>query len=572
MDNTTLPELTQVALEQPRWRTLHFAVLALVVAVWFGSLELRGLFAPDEGRYAEIPREMLAAGDWITPRLNDLKYFEKPPLQYWMTALSFRLFGEDEWTARLPAAMAGFFAMLLVGYTGYRLWGMRTGALAATVLLSSWGYFLAGQFLTLDMTLTGCLALSLCSFLLANTEQDVSRSKRWMLAAWTGMALAVMAKGLVGILLPGLTLLAYLALTRDPVLLKRLNPVAGGALFLLITLPWFVAVQIRNPEFFNFFFIREHFQRFLETEHHRPGAWWYYVPIMIVGLLPWTPALIKEAFDWYRERRIRASGFSPTLFCAVWAGTIVLFFSASQSKLPAYILPALPAVALVLAKRIQNRQQSLQWSAWGFAGLGIVTLVAVSMLPGFSKVQALGSDALDHIPWLYAAAGILIVAGVGAVWVLRGKKQFAAIALLVAGTVGSWNVVFGFLHALDANFSSERLIESLTGNRKPFRPELPFYSLAQFDPSVPFYLGRTVTLVDTRGELGSGIDAEPHKAIPTLDGFENVWRGIEGQAYAIMRPDTLIYLQQRRLPMIELRSDIRFVVVGRRAESYQQVH
>jgi 4-amino-4-deoxy-L-arabinose transferase-like glycosyltransferase len=132
---------------------LHVAVALFVVAAWFGSLELRGLFIPDEGRYAEIPREMLATGDWITPRLNDLKYFEKPPLEYWMTALSFREFGEDEWTARLPSAMLGFFAMLMVGYTGCRLWDARTGALAATTLGSSWGYFLAGQYLTLDMTL-----------------------------------------------------------------------------------------------------------------------------------------------------------------------------------------------------------------------------------------------------------------------------------------------------------------------------------------------------------------------------------------------------------------------------------
>ena len=568
IDETTLTEVAAISGKEtwlrPAWRLV---LLAFIAAFWFGSLELRGLFVPDEGRYAEIPREMVATGDWITPRLNDLKYFEKPPLQYWMTAVSFQLFGEDEWTARLPGAMAGFFAMLMIGYTGSRLWGMRTGALAATVLLGSWGYFLAGQYLTLDMTLTACLTLALCAFLLAQTEQERSRAKTWMLAAWTGAALAVLAKGLVGIVLPGIALLAYIAVTRETGLLKRLNVVAGGALFLLIALPWFVAVQILNPEFFHFFFIHEHFQRFLETQHHRPGAWWYYLPILIVGLLPWTPALVKECLDWYREPRPRASGFSPESFCAAWAGTIVLFFSVSQSKLPAYILPALPAIALFFARRIQPGQsKNLQWSAWGFLVLGIATLIAVSMLPGLRKVQGLGSDALDHIPWLYGATSILILSGMSALWTLRRKRQFIAITLLVAGTVASWNVVFAFLHDLDANFSSERLIEDLTADRKPFHPGLPFYSLGEFEPSVPFYLGRTVTLVDTRGELGPGIDIEPDKAISSVERFEEIWRESDGQAYAIMRPDNLTYLRQRGLPMVELRSDRRLVIVARRAE------
>ena len=267
------------AINQP-WRTtgnpwfrriLYVAVFLFVASAWFGSLELRGLFVPDEGRYAEIPREMLATGDWITPRLNDLKYFEKPPLQYWMTAVSFRLFGEDEWTARLPAAMAGFFAMLMVGYTGYRLWGARTGALAAAMLVGSWAYFLAGQYLTLDMTLSACLTFALCSFLLAQSEKRVARMNAWMVAAWLAAALAVLSKGLIGAVLPAMTLFAYIVLRRETTLLRRLNPLVGTALFLLVALPWFVAVQLRNPEFFHFFFIHEHFQRFAESGHNRPG-------------------------------------------------------------------------------------------------------------------------------------------------------------------------------------------------------------------------------------------------------------------------------------------------------------
>jgi 4-amino-4-deoxy-L-arabinose transferase-like glycosyltransferase len=567
-ESTPIAEGARGSVKDPWVRLiLHVAIVLLVAAAWFGSLELRGLFVPDEGRYAEIPREMLASGDWITPRLNDLKYFEKPPLQYWMTAFSFSLFGEDEWTARLPAALAGFLAMLMVGYTGWRLWGAHVGVLAGAVLVGSWAYFLAGQYLTLDMTLSACLTFAFCSFLLAQSEDRASRSNAWMIAAWLAAALAVLSKGLIGIVLPGITLLAYIALRRDATALRRLNPVAGGAVFLLVAVPWFVMVQLRNPEFFHFFFVHEHLQRFAESDHHRPGAWWYYIPIMIVGLLPWTPALAKEFIDWSRERRVGAGGFSAELFCVLWAGVVVLFFSAAHSKLPAYILPALPAIALVFAKRIHTRgPNSLNWSAWGGVLAGITLIGLVALLPHFHKFAALGEEAARQRPWLFAAAGLLAVSSLGALWALRSTQKLTAIAVLLAGTLGCWNLVFGYLHAMDANFSSERLIESLTGERQAYRSDAPFYMLEQFDPSVPFYLKRTLTLVNTRGELGPGIDAEPYKVIPTLELFEAIWLAQKGQAHAIMRPDTLAVLRHRNLPMVELKSDGHLVIVGRRYE------
>lgn len=389
-----------------------------------------------------------------------------------------------------------------------------------------------------------------------------------MLAAWGAGALAVLSKGLVGVVLPALTLLAYVALRRERALLRRLHLLAGGALLLLITAPWFIAVQERNPEFFHFFFIREHLQRFAESGHHRPGPWWYYIPIMIVGLMPWTPALLKESMNWLKYRRTPSSGFSPEWFCAVWVGVIVLFFSASHSKLPAYILPVLPAIALVFARGIQTRGPgSIEWSAWGAVLGGIALLGLVPLLPDVARFAALGEDAIRQIPWLYGAAGALLVSGMAALWTFHRRRTFRAVVILVAGTFGFWQMVFGFLHAIDANISSERLIESLTDNRTPYHPELPFYSVAQFDDSVPFYLGRTVTLVDTRGELGPGIDAEPDKAIPSLARFEELWRTEQGQAYAILRPDTLAYFLRRGLPMTELTSDKRLVVVGRRPET-----
>lgn len=170
------------------------------MVAWFGSIELRGLFIPDEWRYAEIPREMVATGDWVTPRLNDLKYFEKPPLQYWLTAMSLTAFGDDEWSARLPNALLGFLAVLATAFTARRLWGPEGAISTAVVLGSSWAFYLPGQYLTLDMTLTAFSTMALCSFLL--TQQAGAQGRRlWMCLAWVSCAFAVLSKWLIGVVI-----------------------------------------------------------------------------------------------------------------------------------------------------------------------------------------------------------------------------------------------------------------------------------------------------------------------------------------------------------------------------------
>jgi 4-amino-4-deoxy-L-arabinose transferase-like glycosyltransferase len=568
MTTTTTKPSAHASTADPPGRALLTLVILLLLAGWFGTLGLRALFIPDEGRYAEIPREMLATGDWVTPRLNDLKYFEKPPLQYWLTALSFRVFGESEWTARLPSALLGFLALLMVGYCGHRLWNRRTGVLAVAILGSACAYYLGGQYLTLDMTLTACLTLALCSFLLAQVQAVDRHRQAWMAGAWAAAALAVLAKGLVGVVLPAMSFLAYIALCRDTRLWARLNPVVGMLVFLLIAAPWFVVVQLRNPEFFEFFFIREHFQRFAEAGHHRPGPWWYYLPIVVVGMMPWTPTLAVECVRQWKARPTRGGAFSPAWFCAVWTGVIVVFFSVSHSKLPAYILPAFPAIALLLARRLaDNGTDSIRWSAVTAVASGLALTVAIGLLPGWRKFAVLGERLTLELPWLYVAAAALTLTGIGAVLWTRRRQIESAVAALIAGALVSWGLVFGYLHAVDDEFSSQRLVHGMTKERVPFHPEAPFYSVGQFDHSVPFYLRRAVTLVDYRGELGPGIDLEPHKYVPTIDEFADRWMAEGHQAFAILERDTLGRLQQRGLPMTEVAANRRLVIVARRAFS-----
>ncbi|MDO9054202.1 MAG: phospholipid carrier-dependent glycosyltransferase, partial [Gallionella sp.] len=178
-------------------------LLIVVAAIWFANLEYRTLIKPDEGRYAEIPREMVVSGDWVTPRLNDLKYFEKPPLQYWATATAYTVFGEHPWTTRLWVGLTGFAGLLLVWLVGLRLFGREAAGYAALLLSSSLLYVLMSHINTLDMGVTFFISLGLFALLLGQSETNVKKQRNWMWLAWAGMALAVLSKGLMGIILPG---------------------------------------------------------------------------------------------------------------------------------------------------------------------------------------------------------------------------------------------------------------------------------------------------------------------------------------------------------------------------------
>ena len=213
--------------------------LAIALALlWFSNLEYRKLIKPDEGRYAEIPREMVVSGNWVTPRLNDLKYFEKPPLQYWATATAYEVFGQHQWTSRLWTGLTGFAGILLVWFAGLRLFGREAANYAAVLLSGSLLYVLMGHINTLDMGVTFFITLGIAALLVAQQELEKHRG-RWMLLAWAALALAVLSKGLMGIVLPGTALFLYALVQRDFTVFKRMHWLAGLAVFLLITAPWF---------------------------------------------------------------------------------------------------------------------------------------------------------------------------------------------------------------------------------------------------------------------------------------------------------------------------------------------
>src|SRR5512138_47003 len=258
--------------------------LALVFgAAFFQFLGHFPLIEPDEGRYSEIPREMLERGDFITPLLNHVKYFEKPPLHYWLNAISFTLFGQNEFAARFAGTLAGLLTVLFTYWLGRQLFERRVGLLAAIILGSSSGFLVQARINITDMTLTFCMTLCLGSFLLGIRDKGPAKGPYYYLG-YAGAALAVLAKGLIGIVFPGGIIFLFLLFRKRWRQLGEMRLVSGTLLFLLIAAPWFVLVSLRNPEFARFFFIHEHFERFLTKVHRRYQPVWFFVPVLLVGM------------------------------------------------------------------------------------------------------------------------------------------------------------------------------------------------------------------------------------------------------------------------------------------------
>jgi 4-amino-4-deoxy-L-arabinose transferase-like glycosyltransferase len=544
-------------------RILAILAAACFALLWFANLQYRDLFQTDEGRYAEIPREMLASGDWVTPRLDGLKYFEKPALQYWATAATYAVFGESNWTSRLWTALTGFLGILMTAWVGWRLFDRSTAWGAALLLASSFYYVIMGHFNTLDMGVSFFMSATLFAFLLAMRAADSGdlRARRnWMYAAWAAAALGMLSKGLEAVVLPGAVFVLYTLVARDWKRWRQLHYYGGLLIFLVIAAPWFVLVSIRNPDFFQHFFIYEHFDRFLTPVAHRPGSWWYFIPILIAGMLPWWPQFVRATLkSWQREPGARSGSgiFNPTLFMWIWVVFIFVFFSFSDSKLGSYILPIFPALALLVGHELGKLRRS---DILLNAVLCVVMALATLWLAPMLKHDG-GGVPLElykaYLPWLAVGCGVLLL-GAGTAFVLAYYRcPCTAVGLLAAGMFITLQIITSGAQVLSPVYSGHSLVKQF-GNRDT--TDTPFYSVDDYQQSLPFYLKRTLTLVAYQGELAFGIRHEPDKWIPDLDAFTKRWQQ-DTKAFAVMPTETYQTLLKQDLPMKIIAQDPARVIV-----------
>jgi 4-amino-4-deoxy-L-arabinose transferase-like glycosyltransferase len=532
-------------------------LLAVFAAGWFCNLGYRHLVKPDEGRYAEIPREMVASGDWLTPRLNGYKYFEKPALQYWATAASFALFGQNEWAARLWPGLTGFLGVLLVYWAGKRLFAPPAGLCGAAAAASCAFYVAIGHILTLDMALTFFMSASVFAFAVAQQDSGESERRRWMLVAWAAAALAVMTKGLIGIVLPAGAVAAYVLLHRDWKLLARLQLIQGGLLFLAIAAPWFILVSLANPEFARFFFIHEHFERFLTREHDRYQPAWFFIPVLLGGILPWIVCFFPAL--WRAWTRSAAAGFHTQRFLLLWCATVLVFFSASNSKLVPYILPLFPALSLLIGNYLCSAHRRVLLAQAGVASLlGIAVALASPQAMRFASEGMPSSLVEGYVPWLAAAGLSLAAAGiVSAGFTLRGRRLPAILSLGFGGFLFA-DITLSGHERFSPALSAYHIVHNI---RDQLKPDVPFYMVDTFDHTLLFYLGRTVTMVANKDELAQPIGWEPQKYLPDTAAFARAWQS-DPEAFALFNANDLPgFLQAHPVPMRIIARDARRVIV-----------
>lgn len=487
------------------WLALGFG------AVNFFLLGRLPLANPDEPRYAQIPREMMAAGDWVLGRLNGIPYLEKPPLVYWAVGLCHRLFGSGEWSMRLTPVLFGLAGVLLTYAAARRLHGRRAGIAAAVVLGTSLMTLAHSRLLLLDMALATLMGATLFCFILGVREPAGPR-RRWLfMGLYASAALATLSKGLIGFLIPGAVMFLWLLVFNQ---WRRLVPLylpSGLLVFLAIAAPWHVLAAQRFPGWVDYYIVNEHWRRFTEPGHGRTEPWFFFTAVLLAGLFPWVGFLgsaVREAiaggpFEGLRACWRRRRENADAWFFVTWAAFVFLFFSKSQSKLIPYLLPMFPALAVLIGVWLARRWEAgearrlrIGLGVFSFAcGLLAAALLVLALKPG--AIKDVGQAAALR-PYAFALAAVLMVGGVLAPWAARVRGVAAGVGA-VAGTA----VAF-FLGAVLAapEFQRPDTRELALVARAKVAPSDRVYHYWAFFHDFVYYAEKPVGLVSYIDELG----------------------------------------------------------------------
>ena len=438
----------------------------------------QGLFEDSEARYVEASWEMAQSGDWVTPRVNYIKHFHKPPLTYWLTALSLKVLGKSEAAARLPQILA---ALATVGLTLWLAQALELGLLPGLILATSLQFWLVARLVYTDMFLTACITWALvAAYMAIVAERD---HPGWWVSFWLANGLAILIKGPVGPLLVGL---ALVGLTRRGLKFGRLRPLLGLLVMLAVAVPWFVVVCQRNPELWNYFLVFQTVDRVATTVHGRSGPPWFYLPVILVGFFPWAAALVAALVRAWRKGEVQDR------FLLAWFALPVILFSCIGSKLPPYILPTFPAAALLVA-RYWDRSLA-RMTGLSLAFLGIAATIFLSLAPPPDVVGVLGLLIPAVVAW--ALAGLVVS--------IKPDEE-ASLPVITAGVVASLFLIAVSVGRLDEQYTARavaRVVESKQAS------EVAFYG--NFLYSLPYYLDRRIVHIsyprETQFETSRNLD------------------------------------------------------------------
>ncbi|HEY2525013.1 MAG TPA: glycosyltransferase family 39 protein [Candidatus Binataceae bacterium] len=527
------------------------ALIGLASAIFFFHLGSYGLWEPDEARYAEIAREMLAARNFIVPHLNYVAYVEKPPLLYWLGALWMAIFGVNEFAARLTPALAALGGVLMTWIFVRRTMGRGRALLAGAILATSTLYAVMAQVLTTDMLLAASVTVALFALFLHWSEGG----RWWCWIGYAAIAMGLLAKGPVAAAIPILTLAIFLWWQGElSGAIGRFHALAGGAMVALIAAPWFIAIAIREPGFVDFYFVGEHLRRFFESGYSHGQPFYYYVPVLAAGMMPWT--LMAPFIAWRDLARTPAGRFS-----IVAAAVVIAMFSAASAKLIPYILPAAAPIAVLLADGIFSRAFAPGVRSgheplglrFGFAAAGVVlALMGVAMLvaamtaPLFSSPYVVAARPALYALGLIGAAGGALVAEIFRHW--RLDAGLAAMVLVAATALGAGSYVRLEAEPLRSYAALAREVEARA-------PDATLICYPRYVQALPFYTRRRVILVGAPTELAFG---EVHAA----DGSRYFFRSEDDVLRLWNAPGPVVLvIDQRELEQLRGRLG-EFTVIG----------
>ena len=374
-------------------RSWFWLVCLVCLVIVFSSLGSSALFEPDEGRNAEKAREILLLGDWVTPYQNFLPTLDKPIFFYWLVAISFKLFGLSEWSARLPSALAGLGCIFLVYRFARLQWGLQEGLWSSLVLITSLEFFLFSRIVIFDMTLTLFISLALFSFYAVTQTDDPRAGKRHCLLMYAAMGAGTLVKGPIALVIPGAVIFFYLLLTGKWFLLRRLNILLGTIVYFAVVAPWYLWVESRNPGYLRYFLWEEHFVRYLTPHFSRTKTWYYFFLVLGIGFLPWSFFIPVTAKNLWNRTFTGAN-----LLLTLWVILPFAFFSASNAKLPHYILPIYPALAILTGQAVAAKMQDPKRSRILYIpGIFIVAFI-VYLLVGAAWPNLLARDIRSDVP------------------------------------------------------------------------------------------------------------------------------------------------------------------------------
>lgn len=511
-----------------RWVLGAFAVVALLLFWRLGALPL---LEPDEGRYADIPNAMLTSGDWVTPRLDGVLYFEKPPMHYWLVAGAIRAFGLNEFAARFPGAALGLAAVWLTWLLARSMAGPRAALIAVIALGTAQVFMGTARVNIIDMPLTAFATATLVAFHFARRAAPGWRKAALWHAVFAGAAVTVLTKGLIGVVIPGAVIGLFILVTSSWRLLREVPWLTGTALFAVIAVPWHWLMAQRHPDFIWFYFVHEHWLRFATSSADRGEPFWFFAAIVLVGCLPWTgllPAVIRlfprrDVAAFVRER-------GDLVFVAVWFAFVVAFFSISQSKLVPYILPGIPALA-VLIGIAADRLLSGELRVGVVDRVALVLAAVVSSAYGMIFIWA-GLGKVDRLelggqlwPGFLAAGAVVVVAAVVLIVMTFSRNVRRLVVTLAAtGFIVSAAIVLVSPYA-GRDRNSRDAAAVLRGLMKP--DDLVF-SCHDFAESLPVYLGREIGVYSYVGELNFGIahlsSEEKSARFPSHEEMQTLWR------------------------------------------------